>query len=217
MTIADDKPAAAPKKRRRTQKERTAASDAAMFAAATTLLLEYGTQETTLKHIGEKAGYSRGMAGYRFGTKENLLRELLLKNQREWAKTISAATAGKRGLDAFLASVETWEEYMFRNTDEYRAAQMLRFERVGAGKEAQLSLQSVLVMQQESIQRWLDEGIEDGDIDPDTDTRQVALRHCSIMFGTMYQLLVTPDAIEKDVFVNDYIEAFKTLYGTKRA
>ena len=36
------------------------------------------------------------------------------------------------------------------------------------------------------------------------------------MFGTMYQLLVTPDAIEKDVFVNDYIEAFKTQYGTKR-
>jgi AcrR family transcriptional regulator len=45
-----------------TQAERTALSDSAMLEAAMDLVLEYGTDRTTLAMIGEKAGYSRGLA-----------------------------------------------------------------------------------------------------------------------------------------------------------
>ena len=44
---------------RRTQAERTALSDQKMFEAAIKLFIEKGTQKTTLKEIGEMAGYSR--------------------------------------------------------------------------------------------------------------------------------------------------------------
>ncbi|MEJ2533610.1 MAG: TetR family transcriptional regulator, partial [Halioglobus sp.] len=50
---------------RMTQAERTALSDQRMFEAAIRLINERGTQKTTLKDIGELAGYSRGMANYR--------------------------------------------------------------------------------------------------------------------------------------------------------
>ena len=58
-----------------TQAERTAISDRAMLDAAIELVLEHGTEKTTLAMIGEKAGYSRGLATYRFGSKAGLYDE----------------------------------------------------------------------------------------------------------------------------------------------
>ena len=54
---------------RMTQAERTALSDARMFESAKQILVEKGTHNTTLKEIGERAGYSRGLASNRFGSK----------------------------------------------------------------------------------------------------------------------------------------------------
>ena len=51
-----------PRVSRRTQAERTALSDARMFDAAMQLIVEQGTHATTLKAVGERAGYSRGLA-----------------------------------------------------------------------------------------------------------------------------------------------------------
>ncbi len=45
-----------------TQAERTAISDKAMIDACIELILEHGTDKTTLQAIGEKAGYSLGLA-----------------------------------------------------------------------------------------------------------------------------------------------------------
>ena len=39
-----------------------------MLDAAEALILELGTQATTLKGVGERAGYSRGLAQARFGS-----------------------------------------------------------------------------------------------------------------------------------------------------
>ena len=53
----------------RTQEERSALSDARMADAAVALICERGAADTTLKDVGVRAGYSRGLAGYRFGVK----------------------------------------------------------------------------------------------------------------------------------------------------
>ena len=61
------------------QAERSAQSDKKMFEAAIELINERGTAKTTLKDIGEHAGYSRGLASYRFGSKDGLWMELFDK------------------------------------------------------------------------------------------------------------------------------------------
>ena len=66
---------------RRTQAERTARSDAQMLDTAIKLICEYGTERTTLKAVGETAGYSRGLAGSRFGSKEGLMIFVVLVGQ----------------------------------------------------------------------------------------------------------------------------------------
>ena len=69
---------------RMTQAERTALSDSRMFEAAISLINERGTQKTTLKDIGEIAGYSRGLANYRFGSKDGLMLELFARFDTRW-------------------------------------------------------------------------------------------------------------------------------------
>ena len=49
-----------------TQAERSALSDQKMFEVAIDLVNERGTAKTTLKDIGEQAGYSRGLARNQF-------------------------------------------------------------------------------------------------------------------------------------------------------
>ena len=69
---------------RMTQAERTALSDQLMFDAAIDLINKHGTQGTTLKDIGELAGYSRGLANYRFGSKANFMGELFSQFDSRW-------------------------------------------------------------------------------------------------------------------------------------
>ena len=73
VPLAPAKVRAKPRAVRRTQAERTALSDARMFDAAMQLIVEQGTHATTLKEVGERAGYSRGLASSRFGSKMYIL------------------------------------------------------------------------------------------------------------------------------------------------
>ena len=57
---------------RRTQAERTEISDNRMLEAAVELIVDRGPAATSLKEVGLKAGYSRGLAGQRFGSKDKL-------------------------------------------------------------------------------------------------------------------------------------------------
>ena len=52
--------------KRLTQAERTEISDNRMLEAAVSLIVDYGPSATSLKEIGLRAGYSRGLAGQRF-------------------------------------------------------------------------------------------------------------------------------------------------------
>ena len=64
---------------RLTQGERKEISDAAMLQAAIDLIIENGCSDLRLKDVGERAGYSRGLAGYRFGNKAGLMEFVLLQ------------------------------------------------------------------------------------------------------------------------------------------
>src|SRR5690606_16138474 len=91
---------------RLTQAERTAISDARMLDAAVRLIVERGTEKTTLKDVGELAGYSRGLAGYRFGSKEGLFSFVVHAISEEWLQELKQATAGKVGIDAIHAATD---------------------------------------------------------------------------------------------------------------
>jgi AcrR family transcriptional regulator len=73
---------------RRTQAERRAASEVALLAAAAELIAERGFERTSLRSIGERAGVSRAMPAYHFGSKGALVARLV---QRGSERTVLAA------------------------------------------------------------------------------------------------------------------------------
>ena len=79
----------------RTQLERTALSDARMADAAVKLICERGAAETTLKDVGLLAGYSRGLASYRFGTKAGLWSFLVRTIGEELLAELERARTGE--------------------------------------------------------------------------------------------------------------------------
>ena len=102
-----------------TQAERTALSDQRMFEVAIELVNERGTAKTTLKDIGEGAGYSRGLASYRFGSKDGLWMELFARFDDIWKAHLSQYLTGKQGLAALEENQVTSELCIFSGTNHW--------------------------------------------------------------------------------------------------
>src|SRR6056297_1975143 len=111
--------------RRRTQAERTALSDTRMFDAAIKLISEHGTERTTLKEIGELAGYSRGLAHSRFGSKEGFLGQLFTRFDGRWKAHINDYVGDKSGIEAVLAALRAVREFLIAEPSYMRAMYIL--------------------------------------------------------------------------------------------
>ena len=109
---------------KRTQAERTAESDNRMLAAAISLLAEKGAGRTTLKEVGEQAGYSRGLASYRFGNKAGLFSFLIRSVGEDWLQELQSAVTNKVGLDAISAATDAHYRFVSESADRIRAFYM---------------------------------------------------------------------------------------------
>ena len=90
---------------RRTQAERREESDRRMLQAATELIAEHGVSGTSLADIGERAGFSRGLPAFRYGSKVGLIKALLESMEsRSYARRV-VALEGKHGLAALRTAI----------------------------------------------------------------------------------------------------------------
>ena len=62
---------------RRTQEERRSEAERRLITAAAELVAEIGPSRVTLANVGERAGYSRGLATHHFGSKGALMQRLV--------------------------------------------------------------------------------------------------------------------------------------------
>ena len=62
---------------RRTQEERRSEAERKLVTAAAELVAEIGPSRVTLANVGERAGYSRGLATHHFGSKGALMQRLV--------------------------------------------------------------------------------------------------------------------------------------------
>ena len=85
---------------RRTQEERRTEAEQRLLAAAAQLISETGPASMTLAKVGERAGYSRGLATHHFGSKAALMQRGVSGSQ--------ITTVGK-GPDSPVASNSTAE------------------------------------------------------------------------------------------------------------
>jgi len=183
---------------RRTQAERSALSDARMVDAAVSLIARHGVAGTTLKEVGELAGYSRALAGWRFGTKANLCACVIRTVGEEWLQQLNRAVRGRHGLAAIHAATDAHFRFVRDGADRIRVFYMLWFDSIGPDPELKRVIANVHERRQRDVEAWIAQGIAAGDIRPDADVRTIAAQFCSTLIGIVYQWLVTPEA-QKDI------------------
>lgn len=197
----DTSQALRPRRSGLTQAERTAMSDQRMFDAAIKLISAAGAGRTTLKEIGELAGYSRGLANYRFGSKDRFVGELLTHLDTLWQQELDNFVGDRRGLAALTAAIDAVEHFVTRQTDGRRALYILWFEAMGCEPHVRERLALQHDAWRRTAQRWIREGIKAGEIDAKIDPALFAIQFQAFVTGTIYQWLVNPNAVDiKDVF-----------------
>ncbi|MEH6568740.1 MAG: TetR family transcriptional regulator [Halioglobus sp.] len=191
---------------RKTQAERTALSDRRMFDAAVELINERGTQKTTLKEIGERAGYSRGLANYRFGSKDGLMLELFERFDARWKEHLQVYIANASGLEALRQASIALRDFLKKESRYLRAMYLLWYECLGHESDMRSILAQHHDVYRSDAQLWIEQGIAANEIKPSVDPVQFAAQYCAFSFGIVYQWLVNSEALDIDAVFNNYIE-----------
>jgi len=175
-----------------TQPERSALSDARMADAAIALICERGAAATTLRDVGLRAGYSRGLASYRFGSKEGLWAFLIRTIGEEWLAELQQVAAGTTGLDTIRAAVDAHCRFLLESSARIRAFYVLWFESIGPDPSLRAVIMGAHARRQRDVEEWITSGIESGTVRAEVDVRSVAEQFCAAIIGIVYTWLVAP-------------------------
>lgn len=190
--------------KRKTQAERTALSDKCMLDAAIQLIVVHGIDKTTLKAVGESAGYSRGLAGYRFGSKAGLLSFVVRSIGEEWLDELKRVTEGKVGLDAITAATDAHYRFCVEAPDHVRAFYTLWFEAIGPDSQAKAIIAGIHNRRLKDVKNWITTGISNDHIKTTVNADVVAVQFCASIIGIVYQWLINPEALDevRDAYEN---------------
>ena len=116
-------PARTPRPTRRTGYAKSAETRARILAAALAEASEAGIHETSLAAIAERAGVAIGSLNYHFGSREELLRELMTSLTAELlARLQAAADDGQDFFERERAGMLTYLDHLRRNPTFLRLA-----------------------------------------------------------------------------------------------
>lgn len=175
-----------------------------MYEVATHLICEFGAHNTTLKDIGERAGFSRGLASQRFGSKDVLFANLVAEFNRRWASELARFVGGRTGLHAFLAALEAVEYFLVDQPTYMKAMYILWYESISTHSAVRIRLAHHHRVYRSDVQRWIEESIAEGSVRSDIIPAQISVQFCSFIFGTIYQWLVNPEAIDVPATFKEY-------------
>ena len=178
---------------RLTQLERREQSEQRLLTAAAELIATEGFAAASLERIGQIAGYSRGLASQKFGSKDGLVKAViafliqrgddLLENRRLDAASPLASILGYA--DVILGQIE--------NDRLVRAFWVM----MASAIANRLPIQAAFLAEHEKIKRRLSDmiaaGQKGGEIDPGLDADAVALSIGSTILGIGFECLLDPD------------------------
>lgn len=178
---------------RRKQADRTALSDRLLTEAAIELLVKFGIQGTTLQAVGERAGYSRGLATHRFGSKAGLFGKVLQVASMDWLERVQAAVGERVGADALCAATDAAEAFIRERPEEVRAMYLLWFLSIDPSADYKSNIANVHHAQRRDVARWIRAARAAGTIDAKVDPERVAEQYVASMAGIIYQWLANPE------------------------
>lgn len=177
----------------RTQAERTRLAETRMVLAAIELLNTAGIKGTTLVAIGEKSGYSRGLATHHFGSKAGLFRTVLKRLSEAWSKVLSEQLDGKTGLEAVEIAVDAHLAHVLRHPEYMRVQYILWGAAIDPSSEFKPNVAEFMQIQRESVASWITAGQANGEIRPELNPDRLAEQYYGALTGINHQWLLSPD------------------------
>lgn len=181
--------------------ERTDRSDRRMLRCAVELIVERGTDRTTLKDVGERAGYSRGLAGYRFGSKPGLFEFIIRSVGETWLADLTKATEGKAGIAAIAAAIDTHSRFCTEASVELRAFYTLWFESVGLASSLQKVIAGIHERRRRDVVAW----VEASNVQPNLSSEFIADHFNAAVSGIAYQWLLQPHETHRIKSMHDHL------------
>lgn len=177
---------------RKSHAERTELSESLMLDACINLIVEQGTEKTTLKAVGEFAGYSRGLAGARFKSKSGLFSFVIKRVAEYWRDEMEKLTVGKIGYSAICAAIDAHYRFCQKTPKSFKAFYILWFESIGLESEIREVVVAIHRRRLADVSAWIKQGVEAGELADDIDAEAVARHFLTSMFGIVYQWLIDP-------------------------
>ena len=198
---------------RLTQAERTQISDNRMLDASVELISTVGPAATSLKEVGMKAGYSRGLAGQRFGSKDHLFAFVLRRVGEVWLGHLKEATSGDSGLAAIHQALDEHYQFCVDAPRQVRAFYTLWFESVNAGSELANIIGNIHKRRHQDVVHWIQ---SDNSINTPTKNTadEIAGQFCASVIGIVYYWLANPSDLEETRRLHDNLKKIMTLLLT---
>jgi AcrR family transcriptional regulator len=201
---------------RRTQAERRDESERLLVEATLAVVSRRGVAAATFDEIGRQAGYSRGLATQRFGSKQGLTEAVIddLHRRREaWLE--QAHIAERPALEAILHYVDGHLRDLGREHGG-RAYFML----LAAAVADATALREAFAASHERVRVWLRalvmRGQAEGDVRADIDPDAGALMIGGLLLGLSIQWLVDP-AMDLDPIRTTSVASLRQSFSTHPA
>lgn len=175
------------------QPERRNLSQRRLIKAALSVAAEHGVQAVTMEAIGNRAGYSRGLASQRFGSKDGLIRAVIKHLHEERIAEFELRHLDDcKGLDALLLFVDM---HLHGLTASPEAAAYFMF--LASGIADRTTIRSIFASAHDQSKHQLMDivarGQQDGSIKTSIDAEAAALMTGSLIIGISMQYLTDPD------------------------
>jgi len=186
-----------------TQTERTDLSDRRMLDAAIRLIVARGVEKTTLREVGENAGYSRGLAGYRFGNKAGLLEFIVRTIGEDWLAELKDATRGLAGFKAMAAAIDEHLKFCLDAPDRVRAFYILWFEAVSPESAVKKVVSGIHDRRRRDVAQWVTESVARGAPEPSLSAHAIAGQFNTAIVGIVYHWLQHPEDLDGVATLHD--------------
>lgn len=204
--------------RRRTQAERRDESGRSLVQAAVAVVAEEGVSAATFEAIGRRAGYSRGLATQRFGSKQGLIEAVIQHlHERQEEALAEHGVDDLPGFEAVLAYVDL---YLRGLASEAGGGGRAYFMLLSSAVADASAMRDAFAAEHGRVERRLEalvlKGQAQGHIRREIDADAAALMIGALLLGLSMQLLVDP-AMNLEPIRETSLATLRLSFGTLAA
>ena len=191
MTAAEAAPSRESRPRR-TQEQRRDEAEAALIEAAAELIAQGGSAALTLAKVGDRAGYSRGLANHHFGGKAQLMQRVVQAVRDDFEKSIAARQEAGSVAEELTALIDIYLTAVEAPRPLNRARLVLIAEAMTEGCE----FRDIILQDDRAFRRGLEAAFErgksSGELPPDLDASGFAIATIALLRGVACQAYADP-------------------------